>query len=79
MCPWPGPAQRRGRGVSDGGLPPVGGRFRQPDRTRSFRPSASIHYGRTVTFQLPLRVFSPILTLQVYKTLQVLKKTWKSF
>ena len=37
MCPWPGPAQRRGRGVSDGGRPPVGGRFRQPDRTPFFR------------------------------------------
>ena len=23
--PWPGPARRRGRGVSDGGWPPVGG------------------------------------------------------
>ena len=36
--PWPGPAcrsrrRRRGRGVSDGGQPPVGGRFCQPDRS----------------------------------------------
>ena len=37
MCPWPGPAQRRGRGVSDGGRPLVGGRFGQPDRTPFFR------------------------------------------
>ena len=37
MCPWPGPAQRRGRGVSDGGGPPVGGRLRQSDRTPFFR------------------------------------------
>ena len=37
MRPWPGPAQRRGRGVSDGGRPPVGGQFRQPDRTPFFR------------------------------------------
>ena len=37
MGPWPGPAQRRGRGVSDGGRPPVGGRFRQSDRTPFFR------------------------------------------
>ena len=35
--PWPGPARRRGRGVSDGGRPPVGGRFRQPDRTPFLR------------------------------------------
>ena len=35
--PWPGPARSRGRGVSDGGRPPVGGRFRQPDRTPPFR------------------------------------------
>ena len=27
---------RPGRGVSDGGRPPVGGRFRQPDRTPFF-------------------------------------------
>ena len=37
--PWPGPARKRGRGVSDGGRPPVGDRFRvrQPDRTPFFR------------------------------------------
>ena len=29
--PWPGPARRCGRGVSDGGLPAAGGRFRQPE------------------------------------------------
>ena len=37
----PGPAQRRGRGVSDGGRPPVAGRVRS---SGSLRPSASIHY-----------------------------------
>ena len=36
-APGPGPAQRRGRGVSDGGRPPVGGRFRHPDRSLFFR------------------------------------------
>ena len=37
MRPRPGPAQRRSRGVSDGGRPQVGGRFRQPDKTPFFR------------------------------------------
>ena len=37
----------RARGVSDGGRPGVGGRFRQPARVSSgsLRPSASVHYG----------------------------------
>ena len=34
--PWPGQARRRGRGVSDGGLPAAGGQFRQLDRTLFF-------------------------------------------
>ena len=33
--PWPKPARRRGRRVSDGGRPPVGGRIRQPDSDRT--------------------------------------------
>ena len=45
-APWPGPAQSAaGDSVSNGGRPPVGGRFRQPDRTPFFRltPALDLH------------------------------------
>ena len=51
--PWPGPARRRGRAVSNGGRPPVGCRFHQPDRTPFFRLTPAfglLHDGRTTTF-----------------------------
>ena len=46
--PWPEPARRSGRGVSDGSRSPdsIDGRL-----SGSLRPSASVHYGRTDTFR----------------------------
>ena len=60
----PGPARRRGRGVSDGEQPSVGGRFRQPERTPFSRvPPAfglrSLLTRRRKNGYIPVRVGRP--------------------